>query len=70
MKTLALIATIGMTLPLTGCMSESRIITALSKDNAAVNVEIVTAYGTVKYQRAMPTTNMLTVGGQNGITTK
>lgn len=62
--TLALVAS---TL-LTGCTAP--MIRALAKDPAAIDAEVVTMYGTIKYRRLMPQgTNTITVDDR-GITTR
>ena len=54
---------------LAGCSTTNitKLALALSKDQAAVRVRVMTPYGSIEYDRANPGTNNITVG-PNGIT--
>lgn len=44
-------------LTLTGCANQAKLIQALSKDNATVDLKVTTIYGSLDFHRSMPLTN-------------
>jgi uncharacterized lipoprotein YajG len=66
-----IVSALAATALFTGCSSTNitQMVTALSKDPAAVHVSIMTPYGSIVYDRANPGTNAISVSA-TGITTK